>query len=46
MESVLLNVAGYRRSPATMPGYTEAVHPETRASSTRPIRQRSKRSWL
>ncbi|MGB9183507.1 MAG: hypothetical protein WCB67_05530 [Solirubrobacteraceae bacterium] len=40
MESVLLNVAGHRRCPAT----TEADHRATRASSTRPIHQRLRRS--
>ncbi len=35
MESVLLDLAGHRRSPATMPGYHRGRH-ATRASSTRP----------
>ena len=39
MESALLDIAGHRRSPATMLGYTEAVHPATRASRTPPIPQ-------
>jgi hypothetical protein len=44
MESMLLDAAGHRRSPATIPGYLEAVHHATRASSTRLTDRRSRRS--
>jgi site-specific recombinase XerC len=44
MESVLLDVAGHRRSPATMPGFAGAARDATRASSTRPTRRPSRRS--
>jgi hypothetical protein len=44
MESVLLDAAGHRRSPATMPGYHQGRAPSTKASATRSIRPRSRRS--
>jgi hypothetical protein len=46
MESIcwmLLDAAGHRRSPATMPGYHQGHH-VTRASSIRLTRRRSRRS--
>jgi hypothetical protein len=44
MESVLLDAAGHRRSPATMPGYHRGRPPRNRARSTRPIHRRLRRS--
>jgi hypothetical protein len=44
MSELLLDRAGRRRSPATMPGSTPATLQATRACVTRPIRRRSKRS--
>jgi hypothetical protein len=40
----LLDAAGRRRSPATMPDFTPAGHPGTRGNATRLTRQRSMRS--
>jgi hypothetical protein len=45
MESVLYDVAGHRRSPATMPGFHRGARRRTRVCATRLTRQRSKRSW-
>ena len=42
MEAVLLD--GHRRSPATLPGYTEGVRDAVKASSTRMTRRRWRRS--
>ena len=44
MESVLLDVAGRRRSPATMPGYHRGRPPRNKGEPTRPTRRRSRRS--
>ena len=44
MESVLLDAAGHRRSPATMPGYHRGRSPRNKARSTRPIRLPLRRS--
>ena len=44
MESVLLDAAGRRRAPATMPGTTRDVRRATRACGTRPTRPASRRS--
>ena len=44
MESVLLEVAGHRRSSATMPGYHQAAHHATKASDTRPTHRQLRRS--
>jgi hypothetical protein len=40
----LLNAAGRRRSPVTLPGYLAGRLPPTRGSATRPIPPRSSRS--
>ena len=44
MTESLLDAAGRRRSPATMPGYHAAGRRATRACATRPTRRRSRRS--
>ena len=44
MESMLLDVAGHRRSPATMPGYRRGRPPRNKASSTQPTHRQLKRS--
>jgi len=44
MESLLLDAAGHRRSPATVPGYHQGRVRGTRAFAIRPIRRRSRRS--
>ena len=44
MTELLLDAAGRRRSPATMPDSTPAARRATRASATRPTRRRSRRS--
>ena len=44
MESVLLDAAGHRRSPATMPGYHRGRPPRNKGERYRPIRRRLRRS--
>ncbi len=44
MSELLLDRAGRRRSPATMPGFTPATLPATSICATRQIRRRLKRS--
>ena len=44
MESVLLDAAGHRRSPATMPGYHEGRPPRNKGLRYRLTRRRSRRS--
>jgi hypothetical protein len=42
--SPLLNAAGRRRSPASLPGYLAGRPPRNKGSATRPIRRPSRRS--
>ena len=44
MESVLLDAAGQRRSPATMPGYHRGRPPRNKGEDYPPTRRRSRRS--
>jgi hypothetical protein len=44
MSELLLDRAGRRRSPATMPGFHAGQAPETRVCAIRPTRPKSKRS--
>jgi hypothetical protein len=51
MESIALDVAGHRGSPATMPRYHQGRAPGNKGGATRPTRPRSRRSsqscaWL
>jgi len=39
MKSVLLDVAGHRRSPATMPGYHRGRPPRNKGKHYRPTRR-------
>ena len=41
MSKVLLDAAGRRRSPATMPGFHAGRPPRNKGCATRPIRRRS-----
>jgi hypothetical protein len=44
MQSVLLDVAGHRRSPATMPGYHRGRPPRNKGEDYQPARRPSRRS--
>ena len=44
MESMLLDAAGHRRSPATMPGYHRGRPPRNKGEQYPAVRRRSKRS--
>jgi hypothetical protein len=44
MESVLLDAAGHRRSPATLPGYHRGRPPRNKGERTRRTHRLSKRS--
>jgi hypothetical protein len=46
MDSVLYDVAGHRRAPATMPGYHRDARRGTRICVIRPTRRQSRRSSL
>ena len=43
--SPLVDVAGRKRSPATVPGYHMAARRATRVDAIRPTRPEWKRSW-
>jgi hypothetical protein len=44
MEPTILDAAGHRRSPVTMPGYHRGRPPATRADATQPTRRPLTRS--
>ena len=44
MEPILLDAAGRRRSPATLPGYHHGRPPRNKGCAIRPIHRRSRRS--
>ena len=46
MESVLLDAAGHRRSPAAMPGYHRGRPPRNKGEEYPPIRRPSRKSSL
>jgi hypothetical protein len=45
MTELLLDAAGRRRSPATMPGFHAGRPPRNKASGNQPTRPPSRRSW-